>query len=57
MSKRYMPSLDALDAGESPVLGILDREALAELESGDALSFAAEDDDAGAVSDLFDPYE
>lgn len=25
MSKRYMPSLDELDAGEVPVLGIRDR--------------------------------
>lgn len=60
MAKRYMPSLDELDNGATPTLGIRERAELEEVRAHDD-----EDDDLlyapdfgpTVVDDLFDPYE
>ncbi|WP_328691186.1 hypothetical protein OG879_31515 [Streptomyces caniferus] len=58
MSKRIFPSLDGLDAGERPVLGIRETHDLADLRVplGDGFTY---DDQAPAagIASLFDSYD
>ncbi|MBA0054320.1 hypothetical protein E0L36_26750 [Streptomyces sp. AJS327] len=60
MSKRVFPSLDGLDNGEAPVLGIVETHALSDLDIRLPNGFVCETEPAeepGTVADLFDPYD